>query len=633
MRLRRRPRRIPDFSEISSLWAEPWLTSDQDAGSLERPIQPRTTIFFLLIALGFIFLTLRLSQLTLAEGAHQRSLAEGNRLRAESLLAPRGVIADRSGAILARNLPDYRLVAVPANLPTGGALASLWQKAGALTGQPSGRLSAAAEVPAADRYQAVTLAAHLTSDQALAVEGDYSELPGLSIQTSPVRDYPYGALYAHLIGYTAAPSQAQAAKLDPSRYQSSDPIGETGLEESYEDQLHGTDGATQTEVDANGRPITTLRDVRATPGSSLALSVDSQLQRQMQTSLQAMLDHTSATGAVAVALNPKTGEVLGYVSLPSFDPNQFSQGISTSAYHALLDNPEHPLLDRVIAGTYPPGSTIKPFVASVALADGTVTPETTINGPAKITVGGQDFPDWRTQGPGINLQKAIAVSSDVYFYGVGGGYSIPGVGSIQGLGINRLASGLRKFAFGEPTGIDLDGEISGIIPDPAWKERTKSEQWYLGDTYHASIGQGDLSVTPLQLVTSLAALANGGTIYQPHLVTKITSATGKSQTIGPRVLAHQVFPAGVLQTVREGMRQTVTSGTARPLQDLPVEVAGKTGTAEYGADNNHSHAWFEAFGPYTDPTIALVVMIEGGGEGFDAAEPVANEILKAYLSS
>jgi penicillin-binding protein 2 len=629
--MKRRRGKVYSFAQISEDWGTLFVPSGEELGSVESDTARPVWLFFLLTVAIFIILGVRLWQLTLVEGDHMRTLSDGNRIRKVSVAAVRGVIEDQHGAALVRNSPDYRLVVVPADLPKQStAREALWQHLGALLHRNPTDLAAAGTKTSS--FDPLVIADKLTQDEAVIVETSYSSLPGVSVDSVPVRDYLYGDLYSQVLGYTGQASEQELSTLDRQRYSPDDQIGKTGIEGQYETLLHGSDGAKQIEVDAAGRLVKTLGNLNPIAGDSIRLTIDDRLQRQMQASLQAMLQKSKATGAVGVALNPKDGAVLAYVSLPSFDPNLFAHGISDADYQNLINNPGHPLLDRVISGTYAPGSTIKPYIGAVALDAGTITPDTTINGPASIQVGGATFPDWRTQGPGINLQKAIAYSSDIYFYGVGGGFNIQGVGSIKGLGIERLASGLQQFAFGKTTGIDLPGETSGIIPTPEWKDSAKHEQWYLGDTYHASIGQGDLSVTPMQLVTSLASLANGGTLYEPHLLDQVRSGDKIIRQAKPKVIRQQVYPSQTLEIVRSGMRQAVTSGTARPLQDLPVEMAGKTGTAEYGIDNAHTHAWFECFGPYSDPSIAMVVMLEGGGESFDAAVPVANEILKAYFS-
>ena len=286
-----------------------------------------------------------------------------------------------------------------------------------------------------------------------------------------------------------------------------------------------------------------------------------------------------------------------------------------------------PLFDRAIAGEYPPGSTIKPFLAGAALAEGIVTPSTQIESRGGISVAGFSFGDWKTHGF-TDIRHAIAVSSDVYFYSVGGGY-----GAIRGLGMEKMNEYESRFGFGSETGIDMPGEKTGFLPTSEWKEEKVGERWYIGDTYHASIGQGFVLATPLQLAVATAAVANGGTVWKPRVVGQIRSRDGEMQTVAPEAVRRNVIDPSILKTVREGMRMTVTEsvGTAQSLASLPVAVAGKTGTAQFGSEKK-THGWFESFAPYEQPTLVLVVLVEGQeNEGYFAV-PVTKEVLAWYFS-
>jgi penicillin-binding protein 2 len=625
--MRKRRYRV-SFSQLSEAWGLTFVRSQGEIGSLEQHLRRPTVLLFSGIFIALLILAGRAGQLTLIEGTRHRDLADGNRIRAASIPAPRGDILDQGGVVIARNAADWRATVTPGDLPQDPAhRLRVLHRLSALTGTPVGELENL--LKADSRSTAVVVARALDLTTALTIRSEYTALPGVSVEAAPVREYPYGPLYAHLLGYTGRIDERELASVERGRYAPEDQIGKTGLEAKYEDLLHGINGARQLEVDSLGRPVRNLAGVDPLAGTPLHLTIDHRLQLFMRDRLEKMVEEVGATGAVGVALDPRSGAVRGYVSLPSFDPNPFSRGISEDDYRALLHHSAHPLLDRVMVGTYPPGSTIKPFIGAVALDAGTITPQTTINGPKEIVIGGQSFPDYQARGPGVNLQRALMVSSNVFFYGVGGGFDIAGVGKISGLGIERLSAGLSRFAFGQPTGIDLPGEGSGVIPTPEWKRRVKGESWYLGDTYHASIGQGELTVTPLQLATSLAAIANGGTIYRPYLLDRAGDGKKKS----PHAVRNLGFSESALSEIRKGMRETVRAGSARSLASLPVEVAGKTGTAEFGPDNSSTHAWFEAYAPANDPTIALVVMIEGGGESFEAAVPPAKDILAAYFAS
>jgi penicillin-binding protein 2 len=320
------------------------------------------------------------------------------------------------------------------------------------------------------------------------------------------------------------------------------------------------------------------------------------------------------------------------VSIPSYDNNKFSQGIKAEDYEAILNDEENPMLNRAISGIYPSGSIIKPVIAAAGLDQGVISEDTTINDPGEIKIGEWVFPDWKNHGI-VDVKKAIAVSCNVFFYAIGGGWE-----NIKGLGVDLIDQYLDRFGFGKTSGIELTGEAEGNIPTPEWKEEVKGEPWYLGDTYHLAIGQGDFLVTPLQMANALVGIANGGTLYKPHFVSKVIDPEGNTvKEFDAEVLSDSLVDNDYsIEVVRQGMRQSVDSdtGSSRQLQDLPVSAGGKTGTAQYDAsDLERYHAWFTAFAPYDNPEIAIVVLVEKGGEGNEVAEPVANEILKYYFEN
>jgi penicillin-binding protein 2 len=312
------------------------------------------------------------------------------------------------------------------------------------------------------------------------------------------------------------------------------------------------------------------------------------------------------------------------VNLPSYDNNMFAKGISLDDYKTLITDPDKPMFNRAISGEYPPGSTFKLLVASAALQEGTITPSTTLDCPAAINIGSYRFPDWKTHGL-TDVRKAIAESVDIFFYAIGGGWN-----GITGIGIDKIKKYADEFGLGRTLGIDIPGEAPGLVPDQAWKQNKLGEHWYVGDDYHCAIGQGFITATPLQIANYTAAVANGGTVYKPHLVTSIKKNDGTEEKIEPETLNRNFISESNLEVVREGMRQTVISGTAQPLKELPVQVAGKTGTAQFGGENK-THGWFTSFAPYDKPQIALAVLVEGGGEGFSTAEPVTKEVYQWYF--
>jgi len=321
-------------------------------------------------------------------------------------------------------------------------------------------------------------------------------------------------------------------------------------------------------------------------------------------------------GAV-IAMNPQNGEILAAVSWPAYDNNIFSGAVSSSAYLALLDNPDNPLLPRAWSGIYPSGSTAKPVIATAALAEGVITPQTTVHSVGGLQIGPWFFPDWKAGGHGsVNVRSAIAWSVNTFFYYIGGGYN-----NFVGLGVDRLTKWMRNFGLGDKTGLDVFGELSGFVPSQEWKKKTKGEDWFIGDTYNLSIGQGDLLVTPLQVALFTAEVANGGFRIRPHF----------ALTKNPEEMkGDEIASSETIKTVRLGMRDTVIYGSGRALAGFPVPVAGKTGTAQWRSDRPN-HAWFTAFAPFENPEIVVTVLLEEGVEGSSTAVPVAREVLDAWL--
>ncbi|HHE45830.1 MAG TPA: penicillin-binding protein 2, partial [Candidatus Moranbacteria bacterium] len=459
---------------------------------------------------------------------------------------------------------------------------------------------------------------------ALVIMAKAQELPGVFIEKTAIRFYDNGAIFSSIIGYDGKITKKE---LDQnSEYSLTDYIGKTGLEKSYEKELRGINGKKQLEVDALGRVKKDLGAISPIPGDDLILNVDEDLQKKIYDSLQEILQKTKTKMAAAVAINPQNGGVLSMVSLPSFDNNLFARGITSQEFNALISNKSLPLLNRCISGEYPPGSTIKPVVAIAALSEGIITPTTIINGlGGRIKIGSYYFRDWRAHAPS-DVCSAIAESNDIFFYTIGGCY-----GKIKGLGIDKMKKYENLFGLGRPTGVDIPGEASGLIPNKSWKLKTIGEKWYIGDSYHAAIGQGYVTVTPLQLTNYIATIANGGNLYSPRIVNRIKTNSGQEKIVTPKLVRSQIVNPDIIDVVKKGMRMTVTSGTAQALKTLPVAVAGKTGTAQFGTQGK-THSWFTAFAPYNHPTIAITVLVENGGEGNSAALPVVKDVLQWYFT-
>jgi len=355
----------------------------------------------------------------------------------------------------------------------------------------------------------------------------------------------------------------------------------------------------------------------------VTLAIDVELQKAVEKYLIDELTLIGKKKASVIVMDPNNGEVLTLVSLPAYDSNLFSGGIDKESYAAFAEDPNQPLFFRSLSGEFPSGSTFKPYVATAALAEGIITPVSSFLSTGGLAIGVWFFPDWKVGGHGeTNVYKAIAESVNTFFYIIGGGFE-----SFTGLGVERITSYASLFGFGAPTGIDLPNEAGGFLPSKEWKEQTKGERWYVGDTYHLAIGQGDLLVTPIQMAVALSVVANGGTKYKPHVTRAVDN-----QIVLPEGVALPDSIRTAIEVVRQGMRQTVTSGSARRLNALPVTSAGKTGTAQIGG-TEETHAWFTGFAPYDNPEISVVVLIEEGGEGSSTAVPVAENIFKWWANN
>lgn len=587
-------------------------------------------VFFLLLA----GLAARAGWLDLRKGGEYRALAEGNRLRIVAAPAERGVIYDRNGVLLVRNVPDFTLTVTPADLPRGEReRADLVVRIAESIGVTPVDVEKALRNYPSNLASAVPIKEHLEYEQAVRLDIASGHMPGVSLKAGTKREIllqPEGAKapimsLSHVIGYQGRVNEAEYARLRETGYLPTDAIGKTGVEASYETQLRGTYGRKQIEVDAFGREQKILASDDPIQGMDVTLAIDAKLQAEAERSLKASAGLNGRGRASAIAMDPKTGEILALVSLPSYDANLFARGISSKEYKELIDDPNQPLYPRAVSGLFPPGSTAKLMVAAAALAEKVITIDTTVRSTGGIRYGAWFFPDWKPGGHGVtDVIKAVAESVNTFFYAIGGGWE-----QIDGLGVARLGAYYRLFGIGEKLGIDLPGEGKGFVPDEAWKERVKDEPWYIGDTYHISIGQGDLLSTPLQVAAWTAVFANGGDLVRPHVVKQVRS-NKTIERVEPEPAARQIVSKEIVDIVRRGMRETVLSGSARSLQSSPWPMAGKTGTAQW-RDGEPTHAWFTGFAPYDDPQIVVTVLIEAGGEGSRAATPVARDIMEAWL--
>ncbi|OGI14098.1 MAG: penicillin-binding protein 2 [Candidatus Moranbacteria bacterium RIFCSPHIGHO2_01_FULL_54_31] len=598
-----------------------------DAAKIEWPLNRSVIRFFWwIIVIALATLAFRVAYLNIIKGAEYRAAAERNSLRQLVIPAPRGIIYDRFGTPLVYNTPSLDAILTPADVPADPLrqdemkrlLLSTFSVDTALIDKIFQKLDRRS-------LQPLLIKERVSQEEMLLFLSRSRELPGVSLFKTTERQYVDGLIFSHLLGYEGKIRKEELA-LHP-EYLLTDSIGKQGIEKSYEAALRGKHGFQQAEVDALGHVQKELGIVDPMPGSDLILNVDSELQKKMFDSLQALLDKNNLKRAAAIALDPENGAVRALVSLPSFDNNLFSGGISSAEYQALVADPALPLFNRALSGEYPPGSTIKPVLAAAALAEGVVNEHTEIESRGGISVGKFFFGDWRVNGF-TDIRRAIAVSSDVFFYSIGGGY-----GGIEGLGMERMKKYENLFGYGNRTNIDMPSEADGLIPDPQWKKDKIGERWYIGDDYHAAIGQGFVTATPLQILNAVAAIANGGTLYAPRVVSQIRSTDGTVTAVPGEILRQNFISPDILRIVREGMRETVTdtAGTAQSLQTLPVAVAGKTGTAQFGSDQK-THGWFVSFAPYERPTLALIVLVEGQGlEGYNAV-PVTKDIYDWHFS-
>lgn len=596
--------------------------------------------FSLIFVLSFLILGIKLFYLQILQGQNFRLLAEGNRVRQRVLLAPRGLISDRNGENLAQNTPGFNLVVVPFDLPKE-SLDEEISKLVSLFSFDESEIRRKIANSSRNSFEPILVKSDLTAEQSILFETKNMEFPGFSIQTLPVRDYLNPEAFSHVLGYSGVISEGEYKILKSKGYVSEDYIGKTGIEQIYEQHIKGINGKDQIEVDAFGKVVKVLGKVEPKPGNTVQLNINKGLQEQLYNSFTSI---PNSKGAV-VAMNPKTGEVLALVSVPGFEANKFAHGIKPEEYQKLLDDKNLPLFNRAIAGTYPPGSTVKPMVALVALQEGIVTPNTVIHDRGVLVIPNQfnpqisyNFYGWKRDGLGpMTVRSAIAESSDIYFYTVSGGHPSS---TIKGLGAERLAKYYRDFNLGKIEGIDIPGEKPGLVADPNWKARFFKDdailsKWYLGDTYHIGIGQGDMLVTPLQVAVWTAAIANNGIGMKPIILKRVLDSSGKLVLSNKPEVNFTVNSTGDnLKVVQEGMRQTVLSGSGRSLLALPVSAAGKTGTSQFdGSDPSRTHAWFTAYAPFEDPEIVITVLVEAGGEGHAAAVPIVKNALQWWSSS
>ena len=583
-------------------------------------VRPRRLAALALVMVGmFTVLSVRLWDLQVVNGSHYRALAEQNRVVRVPVPPDRGIVVDRNGVILAENEAGFAVSVIPVDLPR------------AREEEVASLLAVLLEQDAAEIKEAITTQRGrnpfepvklnerpVPRDTALLLLERADLYPGVRVSSDAIRTYLSGPLYAPILGYVGPIDEEELEERRDLGYYLQDTVGKTGIEWQYENYLRGTYGWREVERDASLRELRTLALIPPVPGNEVVLTLDDRLQRLLNEELEIGVKEDRFTQAVGIAMNPQTGEILAMVSIPAYDNNAFIRGVTTGEMLAWNSDDRRPLVNKAIGDIYAPGSTFKLVTGLAALETGAATRNTVVNVSSNVLrVDGWPFFDWRVHGP-VDFLNGFAHSSDIYFYTLGGGNPASGQ---RGAGPDALAKYGRMLGFGEPTGIDLPGEAGGIMPDPLWKLTRFNEPWTLGNTYHASIGQGFVAVTPLQLLNAYAAVANGGTVHEPRLLKEVRSADGALvYEQKPEVARRLDVSPENLSLIREAARRVVTIGHAfMPRAKLPI--AGKTGTAEFGLSKGVDaagkqklgfHNWFVSFVPKadnTDPTAEMAMVI------------------------
>ncbi|WP_198017650.1 penicillin-binding protein 2 [Syntrophorhabdus aromaticivorans] len=573
-----------------------------------------------ILILTMIILSVRLWHLQIMQGNEMRRQSEMNRIRIKKIIAPRGVIYDKMGRVLADTRPSFNLYITPEDIKdfnqTIDGLAALLDLD---REEIIDKLKAASGFPSSFP---VKIKSDISMDELAKVEANRVYLPGAGIQIEPKRNYPYGTMMAHMLGYVSEISNEELKKKEYKTYSPGDYIGKYGLEKMYEPYLRGIDGEKRVEVDAMGREVRTLDMKEPIAGNSMYLNVNLDVQMVIEKMLE-------GKRGGCIALEPKSGAVVALVSRPAFDPNTFASGITKKEWRAIQTDKTYPLQNRVIQGRYPPGSTFKVLTALMALQEGIINEHSSFSCGGGFPFGNRVFKCWKKGGHGsVNVRRGIIESCDVFFYNIG-----------LKLGIDRIHKAGDAVGLGKPTGIDLPSEASGLVPSSEWKKKTYGVPWYEGETVSVAIGQGAVWLTPIQLAQLSSFVANEGIAFKPQLVNKILGPDGKTlKTFTPVITVDMKLKKDIFRIVKEGMQGVVNepNGTAYGSRIQNVHMSGKTGTAQSstleGNRNLGDHAWFIAFAPSEDPGIAVSVLVEHGGHGSSVSAPVAKAVAEALFT-
>ncbi len=604
---------------LHRLDANGMLESDKQAGEL-ADIQGRLILIKVALLLLIALLGFRLWQLQIRDGHEYQVMAKDNRTRSILLEPARGLLYDRHGQLLANNVPSFNLYVSLEDVKDRDALVQ--ELTERLDFNPKNLLE---KLSGKGRNARVKIKGGLSLKEAAIVESHRFTLPGTFIQPEYQRNYPLGKYASHVIGYVGEISEEKLKKEEYQGLHQGSVIGQYGVERTYDQALRGISGRELLEVDALGHKKQSISVRKPSAGDDLYLTVDIRLQRMAEDLLG------DEAGAI-VALDPRTGAVLVLASQPSFNPTALSRGLPLSEWKTLMNDVRHPLTNRAIQGQYPPGSTFKIVMAAAVLDSGVARGSDHFFCPGGFKFGRRTYRDWKRGGHGsVGLTNALAQSCDVYFYKMG-----------NRIGIETIASYSKQFGLGQKTGIDLPSERSGIVPSAEWKKKVKGEPWYPGETISVSIGQGFMTVTPMQMAQVVAATAMNGRIVKPRLVHAIRKrGTGKMEEVSTFSSEQMQIPREVFEEIHKGLEAVVTEGTAKRSQSSLVTIAGKTGTAQVVALRSgpeesipkefRDHAWFVAYAPATDPTIVVVVLAEHMGHGGSAAAPLAKKLIEAYV--
>ncbi len=667
--------------------------------------KPKWRFRIILLLMGGVLLVfiVKLFTIQVIQGADNLAQADENRISKISLATQRGTLTDRNGYILARNIGSYNVVITPADLPADpGSKQEVFRKLSELIEIPvtNGELTdetvrlfspckttfgiteivTIAESLAP--YKPVQIKCNVDEKIAMTIQQNAGDWPGAGIEIASIRDYPTGELTSEIVGFLgpipAALAESYTAQgFIPGR----DKVGYSGIENSQQDILGGKNGERLVEVDVAGKTIRDLEDpIDPIPGNNIELTIDTRLQAAAKAALKGEIDFwntylnkTLSSNGVVIAMNPKTGEILSLVSYPTFENNRMAREIPGDYYTQLVEDPDRPLFNHAISAEHPPGSVFKIAAAIGALNEKIVTPEQELFDPGKITIIQKysenevgiprDYVNWNRSGFGYqNFIEAVANSNDVYFYKIGGGFEdeVPN----GGLGIWRIAEYAKALGWGEETGLELPGEAAGLMPNPTWKRQVQTENWSTGDTYIATMGQGYVLSTVLQVLQAFATVANDGKMMQPTLIHRVTDSFGNVVKDFSPVQKHDItkekviavfdengIPTGEMKSVepwtidylKEGLREVITNGTAvKEFAGITIPVAGKTGTAEYcdniareqnlcSPGNWPAHAWFVGYAPYDDPEIVVAAFVYNGREGSSVAAPIVRKVIEAYF--